>query len=219
MTSLLPAELDRERASAEAVRQFLSSVISEVADWAGRAEAGAVEQAAELILRCERMGGRVHVTGVGKPEHVARYIASLLSSTGTPSYFLHATECRHGSAGQLRPGDVVIAVSNSGATAELIHSVEVAKQLGASIIGVSGDAAAPLATISDVFLDAGVKSECDPIGLVPRASFLAQVIVLSALSVALQTRKGLTPEQYAVWHPSGVLGRKARERPRRGCHD
>jgi arabinose-5-phosphate isomerase len=198
--------------SYQAVRQFLSSILAEISDLADQSEVNAIEQAATLILDVERNNGRVHVTGVGKPEHVARYAASLLSSTGTAAYFLHATECQHGSAGQIKKGDVVVAISNSGATLELLDAVEMVKSLGAKIIAVCGDSDSRLAEMSDLFLFSGVKSECDQLELAPRASYLAQNLVISALSVSLQTRKGVTHEQYALWHPSGALGRKARER-------
>lgn len=198
--------------SSQAVERFLNAILTEIADLTDQAEIDAIERATTMIIDVERKNGRVHITGVGKPEHAARYAASLLSSTGTSAYFLHATECRHGSAGQVRAGDVVIAISNSGETTELLYAVEMVKDLGAQIIAVPGDRDSQLAEVSDLFLYSGVKSECDSLELAPRASYLGQTLVISALSVSLQTRKGLTHEQYALWHPSGALGRKARER-------
>jgi arabinose-5-phosphate isomerase len=184
--------------------------VEELAALRTRAEVDAIELAADLIIECESHGGRVHVTGIGKSEYVARYVASLLSSTGTPAYFLHATECLHGSAGQVYPADVAIAVSNSGTTPELMYAVEVLRDLGIKIIGVSGDRNSRLAKAADVFLYAGVDNEGGRLNLVPRASILAKIYVLCGLSVALETRKGLTREQYARWHPGGVLGKLAR---------
>ncbi|MCI0490966.1 MAG: SIS domain-containing protein [Blastocatellia bacterium] len=175
-----------------------------------RVEIEAIEQAADLILECESRGGRVHVTGIGKSEHVARYLASLLSSTGTPAYFLHATECIHGSAGQVCPKDVTIAVSNSGTTPELLHAVETLREFGTKIIAVSGSRESPLALASDVLLYVEVGEEGGPLNLVPRMSILAKMYVLCGLSIALEARKGLTREQYARWHPGGALGRLAR---------
>jgi D-arabinose 5-phosphate isomerase GutQ len=206
------AKLTPMENSYQAVQQFLSGILAEISDLADQAEINAIEQAATLILDVERNNGRVHVTGVGKPEHVARYAASLLSSTGTAAYFLHATECQHGSAGQIKKGDVVIAISNSGVTLELLDAVEMVKSLGARIVAICGNPDSKLAEMSDLFLFSGVKSECDPLELAPRASYLGQALVISALSVSLQTRKEVTHEQYALWHPSGALGRKARER-------
>jgi KpsF/GutQ family protein len=175
-----------------------------------RAEAEAIERAADLILECESRGGRVHVTGIGKSEHIARYVASLLSSTGTPAYFLHATECVHGSAGQVCKEDVTIAISNSGSTPELLYAVEVLRDFGTKIIAVSGNPESPLAQAAEVLLYAGVNNEGGKLDLVPRASILAKIYVLCALSVALEAHKGLTREQYAKWHPGGALGRLAR---------
>ena len=176
----------------------------------GLAEADAIERAADLILECESRGGRVHVTGIGKSEHVARYVASLLSSTGTPAYFLHATECVHGSAGQVCASDITIAISNSGTTPELISAVDALFGLGIKIIAVSGNRESELAGKADVLLYAGVDNEGGELNLVPRASILAKIYVLCALSVALEAHKGLTREQYALWHPGGALGRMAR---------
>ncbi|WP_010246414.1 SIS domain-containing protein [Acetivibrio cellulolyticus] len=162
--------------------------------------------ALHIIQDSERKGGRVHVTGIGKPGHVSGYISSLLSSTGTPAYTLHGTEAVHGSAGQVVPGDVVIAISNSGETAELKSTVMTVKNNGAYIIGVSGKKDSWIAKVSDAFLYAGVSEEGGPLNRAPRASILAEIIVLQALSVLLQCSKGLTPSQYVKWHPGGMLG-------------
>src|SRR3954454_21985338 len=109
----------------ESVETFFDLVRDELAALRTRAEVDAIERAADLILECESRGGRVHVTGIGKSEHIARYVASLLSSTGTPAYFLHATECVHGSVGQVCADDITIAISNSGTTPELLHALDV----------------------------------------------------------------------------------------------
>lgn len=196
--------------SPSSVQTFFDLVIDELSALRTRAEIEAIERAAVLILDCESRGGRVHVTGIGKSEHIARYIASLLSSTGTPAYFLHATECIHGSAGQVCPHDIVIAISNSGTTPELLSAIETLRAFGTSIIGVSGNRDSELARIADVLLDAGVDNEGGELNLVPRASILAKIYVLCSLSVALEAHKGLTREQYARWHPGGALGRLAR---------
>jgi arabinose-5-phosphate isomerase len=192
------------------VQTFFDLVIDELSALRTRAEIEAIERAAVLILDCESRGGRVHVTGIGKSEHIARYVASLLSSTGTPAYFLHATECIHGSAGQVCPHDIVIAISNSGTTPELLSAIETLRESGTRIIGVSGNRDSELARIADVLLDAGVENEGGELNLVPRASILAKIYVLCSLSVALEAHKGLTREQYARWHPGGALGRLAR---------
>ena len=165
------------------------------------------DKAVELILAAEKNGNRVHITGIGKPGHVASYVASLLSSTGTPTYELHGTEAVHGSSGQVRPGDVVIAISNSGETAELKATVTTLKNNGAKIIAVTGKRDSWLAKNGDAFLYAGVKKEGDPLNRAPRASILAEVFVLQGLSLLLQCTKGITPEQYVKWHPGGTLGK------------
>jgi D-arabinose 5-phosphate isomerase GutQ len=166
--------------------------------------------AASLVEDAEAKGGRVHVTGVGKPEHVAHYAASLLSSTGTPATFMHATEALHGSLGQIVPGDVVIAISNSGTTSECLLAVEAVKGYGGRVIAVTGGLESPLAKAADVTLDAGVKDEGGPLGLAPRASVAAEILVLSALGAVLQARRGLDRAAYAARHPAGALGKKAR---------
>ena len=194
----------------KAVERFFDLIIDELSALRTRAEVDSIERAADLILDCESHGGRVHVTGIGKSEHIARYVASLLSSTGTPAYFLHATECSHGSAGQVCSNDIVIAISNSGATPELLTAIEILSDFGIKIVGVSGNRESELARIADVLLDAGVDNEGGELNLVPRASILAKIYVLCSLSVALEARKGLTREQYARWHPGGSLGRLAR---------
>ena len=201
------AELESPSSS---VQTFFDLIIDELSALRTRAEIEAIERAAVLILDCESRGGRVHVTGIGKSEHIARYVASLLSSTGTPAYFLHATECIHGSAGQVCPNDVAIAISNSGTTPELLSAIETLRELGTRIIAVSGNRDSILARSADVLLDAGVENEGGELNLVPRASILAKIYVLCSLSVALEAHKGLTREQYARWHPGGALGRLAR---------
>src|SRR5215510_3271446 len=133
------ANRDERESPAESIETFFDLVINELSALRTRSEVDAIEQAADLILDCESRGGRVHVTGIGKSEHIARYVASLLSSTGTPSYFLHATECMHGSAGQVCANDVVIAISNSGSTPELLTAVQTLREFDTRIIAVSGN--------------------------------------------------------------------------------
>ena len=166
-----------------------------------------IEQAAQLILAAQERGNRLHISGIGKPAHIAGYVASLLSSTGTPTYFLHGTEAVHGSCGQLIPGDVVIFISNSGETAEMRATVAAVKNNGCSVIGVTGNRASWLAKISDVHLFAGVTGEGGPLNRAPRMSILAETVVLQALSVYLQAHAGITPQQYVKWHPGGALGK------------
>ena len=163
---------------------------------------------ADLITTAEAKGARLHVTGIGKPEYVAGYVSALFSSTGTPSYFLHGTECVHGSAGQVAPGDVVIVISNSGETKEMKATVEALKRNGALIVGVSGNRQSWLARECEKFLFAGVTREGSPLGFEPRTSILAEIYVLAALSIELQARKGISHHHYNAWHPAGSIGKK-----------
>ena len=162
--------------------------------------------AAEMIWEAEKNGNRVHITGIGKPAHVAAYMASLLSSTGTPAYFLHGTEAVHGSCGQLVPGDVVIAISNSGETAELKATCIAVRNNGCKIIGVTGEKGSWLARYADAALMAHADCEGGPLNRAPRASILAETLVLQGLSVVLQEKRAITPEEYVLRHPGGALG-------------
>jgi len=165
--------------------------------------------AADLIVAAEAAGGRVHVSGVGKPEHLAHFAASLLSSTGTPAYFLHATEATHGSVGQLRPGDVLIAISNSGPTRELLDTVDAARAMGAQLVAITGNRGSPLGRAAEVALEARAAREGGPLDLAPRTSILVQTLALCALSVELQSRRGFTRADYHARHPAGVLGKRS----------
>ena len=181
-------------------------VIDELAAQRQRIDVASYQAALALIRDAEARGGRVHVTGVGKPEHLARYGAALLSSTGTPTSFLHATEAVHGSAGQVVPGDVVIAISNSGRTQELLATVGAVRGLGARVVAITGDAKSPLASVADLVLDAGVAREGGGLGLAPRASIAAALVVLTTLSAGLETARGFTHDEYHARHPAGRLG-------------
>ena len=165
---------------------------------------------ADRINQVESAGGRVHITGIGKPEYVSGYISALFSSTGTPSYFLHGTECVHGSAGQVSSGDLVIVISNSGETFEMKAAVTALKKNGAVIVGVSGNPESWLAQQCDEFLFAGVEREGSPLNFEPRSSILAEIYVLAALSIELQTRKNISRAHYNSWHPGGIIGEKSR---------
>ncbi|HVN39743.1 MAG TPA: PfkB family carbohydrate kinase [Myxococcota bacterium] len=189
----------------------LDVAVEELARLRGRIDPRSFDRALSLVREALARGGRVHVTGVGKPEHVAHYTASLLASTGTPATFLHATEAIHGSAGQIVAGDVVIAISNSGETLELRQTVEAARAMGASVLGVTGAPRSWLAAKSDVWLDAGVAREGGGLGLAPRASVAAEILVLAAFAAALERGCDFTHSEYARRHPAGALGKKARD--------
>lgn len=183
-------------------------MLAELCETRSRLDAGAVGRVARRILAAERAGGRLHLMGIGKSAAVGRFIAASMCSTGTPANFLDAADALHGSAGVVRKGDVVIALSNSGRTAEAVACARLLKGLGASIVGISADRRSPLARLSDDFLEARVSHEGDRLNLAPRASVLAALYVLNVLSAALQAAKGLTKRQFQRWHPGGALGRR-----------
>ena len=189
----------------EDVKSYFKEALEELDGLRDDIKLEMIDKSMKMILESERNGGRVHVTGIGKPEHIARYAASLLSSTGTPAYFLHGTEVTHGSAGQVVRGDVVIAISNSGKS--LIDAVDVVKRMGAKIIAVTGNLNSPLARISDTVIYAGVKREGGPLGYAPRSSILAEIYILAGLSVALQSAKRFSKKEYNKRHPAGMLGK------------
>lgn len=192
--------------SQKALLEFIDIAKEELNQFSQSINSRIYQPAAELISNAEKSGNRVHITGIGKPSHVANYISSLFSSTGTPTYFLHGTEAVHGSCGQLVPGDVVICISNSGETQELKATVQAVKNNGCKVIAVTGNPDSWLAKEGDAFLPAGVNREGGPLNRAPRSSILAEIFVLQGLSIILQTAKGLTPQEYIKWHPGGTLG-------------
>lgn len=195
----------------KAVDVFLGIMKEQVNAFIDGIDYDSITAAKRLIQESEANGGRLHVTGIGKPGHVSGYAASLFSSTGTPTYELHGTECVHGSAGQVKPGDVVIAISNSGNTSELKATVSCLKGNGVKIISLTGNPDSWLAEQGDVVLIAGVKEEGDPMNKPPRASIIVEILMLQSLSILLQEDFGLNPQQYVKWHPGGSLGASIRE--------
>ena len=194
------------RSDKDHAQRFLDIMSQSLRDYVGAIDYDALAAAKCLILDSEAAGGRLHITGIGKPGHVSGYAASLFSSTGTPAYQLDGTECVHGSAGQVLPGDVVLAISNSGETAELKRSVECLRSNGAHIVALTGKPDSWLAQNADVVLVAGVDREGDSMNKPPRASILAEMIELQCLSILLQDERQLNPETYVRWHPAGALG-------------
>lgn len=187
--------------------RFASAATKTVEKTFSEMDRASLETAAKLILTAKKAGNRLHISGIGKPAHIAGYMASLMSSTGTPAYFLHGTEAVHGSCGQLVAGDVVIFISNSGETAEMRATVLAVKNNGCKVIGVSGNANSWLARQSDVHLLAAVEEEGGPLNRAPRDSILTETLVLQALSVLLQSEADISPQQYVKWHPGGSLGK------------
>ena len=192
------------------VGEFFDVALKELADLRGGLNIAALSRTVEIIRTALGRGGRVHVTGVGKPEHVARYAASLFCSVGTPATFLHATETLHGSLGQVHPRDVVIAISNSGNTDELLSTATAIREQGAQLIAITGNKDSGLAQVADLVIHAPVTQEGGGLGLAPRISVLGEVFVLAGLSVALEVAHGLTVEEYSRWHRAGAIGEAAR---------
>lgn len=162
-------------------------------------------KAVDLVLRCQ---GRVVVSGLGKTGHIARKIAATLASTGTPAFFLHAAEAVHGDLGMITPGDVLLAVSYSGAGAELLTIMPAVKRMGASLIAMTGNPSSELALLADVHLDVSVQTEACPLNLAPTSSTTVALAVGDALAVACLEARGFGSEDFARSHPGGALGRK-----------
>ncbi|MER2551897.1 MAG: KpsF/GutQ family sugar-phosphate isomerase [Thauera sp.] len=163
------------------------------------------DRALEIILGRR---GRVIVTGVGKSGHIGRKMAATLASTGTPAYFVHAAEAAHGDLGMITPADVVIALSNSGSSEEVLTIVPLVKRQGARLIAMTGRPDSPLAREADVHLDAAVAEEACPLNLAPTASTTAALALGDALAVALLDARGFAAEDFARSHPGGSLGRR-----------
>ena len=163
------------------------------------------ERALDLLLACQ---GRVVVTGLGKSGLIGQKISATLSSIGTPSLFLHPSEATHGDLGRIVKGDVVLAVSYSGESPELLALVPAIKRLGVPLVSLTGNPRSSLASASDAALDVGVSKEACPLGLAPTASTTAALAMGDALSMALLERRGFTVDDFAVLHPGGRLGKK-----------
>ena len=152
--------------------------------------------------------GRVVVTGMGKSGHIGGKIAATLASTGTPAFFVHPGEAQHGDLGMIQPQDVVIAISNSGETGEILTILPIIKRMGAKLIALTGNPKSSLAQQADAHLDAGVAKEACPLNLAPTSSTTAALALGDALAVALLKTRNFTPEDFARSHPGGKLGRR-----------
>jgi len=166
---------------------------------------GSFERAVELILASK---GRVVVSGMGKSGLIGQKIASSMASTGTPALFLHPAEGIHGDLGMIMTGDVVIAISNSGETEEMLRILPAIKRIGAHVVAMTSNGTSTMARSSDVFLDVSVKEEACPLGLAPTASTTAALAMGDALAVALLVQRGFRAEDFAIFHPGGSLGKK-----------
>src|ERR1700739_2671711 len=195
---LKPAELVRTEAAAlESLAKRLEGAMAEP-----------VARAVDLVVRCGERHGRVVVTGMGKSGIIAQKIAATLSSTGSPALFLHPAEAVHGDLGVLMPGDVVIALSASGETEEILRLLATLKRKGDALISFCCNLSSTLATASDVTLDCSVEREACGLNLAPTASTTSMLALGDALAVAVSLRKGFRAEDFAELHPGGKLGKQ-----------
>ncbi|WIW71046.1 KpsF/GutQ family sugar-phosphate isomerase [Anaerosinus gibii] len=162
-------------------------------------------RAVEMILACK---GKVIVTGMGKSGIIGRKIAASFASTGTPSFFLHPAEAFHGDLGMVTCHDIVIAISNSGESAEVVNILPIIQRIGAPIIAMCGRRKSTMVDHAEVFIDISVEREACPLGLAPTASTTATLAMGDALAVALLSERNFTPQDFALFHPGGALGKK-----------
>ncbi len=166
---------------------------------------GDFEKACQLILNSR---GRVVVVGMGKSGHIGNKIAATLASTGTPAFFVHPAEASHGDMGMITREDVILALSNSGSTAEIVTLLPLIKRLGIKLVSLTGNPDSPLAQAAEVNLDARVEQEACPLNLAPTSSTTASLVLGDCLAIALLEARGFTAEDFAFSHPGGALGRR-----------
>lgn len=207
MTVTLPSDRQPEKYSdaelLEAGRQVLFHEAEELQRAAGRFGPEIVK-AARLIESCR---GRIVVSGIGKAGHIGRKVAATLSSLGTPSFFLQASEAAHGDLGMVRHEDVALLISHSGKTSEVVALLPFFRRIGASVIAISGDPHSPLALGADIFLDASIEREAEPLQLAPTSSTTLQLAIGDALGAMVTLLRGLKREDFALFHPAGTLGK------------
>ena len=194
----------RESEGVREARRVLAIEAAAVAALADRLD-GRFDRALALLGACT---GKVVVTGMGKSGLICRKLAATLTSTGTPALFLHAAEAAHGDAGVFMKGDVVVALSSSGETDEIVRLLPLIKRFELPLIALTGEITSTLARAADIVLDVSVAEEACPMGLAPTASTTAALALGDALAVALLGRKGFGPQDFAVLHPGGALGRR-----------
>jgi arabinose-5-phosphate isomerase len=162
-------------------------------------------QAVEMILQCK---GKVVFLGVGKSGHIGKKLAATFASTGTPAFFVHATEAVHGDLGMIEKEDVVIAISNSGETPEVLNTLKSIECIGPRLISMTGNKHSTLARLSDVAIEVKVDREADPLNLAPTNSSTAALVVGDALAITLSQLKGFRKQDFGLYHPGGSLGKQ-----------
>ena len=200
----MTARIEHPDALLERAREVLETEAGAIRALGGRLGDSFVA-ACRLILDCD---GHLIVTGMGKSGHIGHKLAATLASTGTPAFFVHPAEASHGDLGMIRGGDVIVALSNSGETTEVIGLLPVIKRIGVGLIAMTGKPDSSLAQHADVHLDTGVDREACPLGLAPTASTAAQLAMGDALAIALLEARGFTTEDFARSHPGGTLGKR-----------
>lgn len=192
--------------SIENVLDFKLAIVGEMSKSVTALREDEIAEAGNIILESVRNGGRVHITGIGKPGDLAHYLASSFSSVGIPTYYLDATAASHGGCGQLDSSDAVIYISNSGNTTELKMCFEAVKLMGVKTIGVTGNQKSFLKKNCNATIIAHVDAEGGPLNLAPRASILAEAAAMQALSVYVQSEMGFTADDFHKRHQAGALG-------------
>jgi arabinose-5-phosphate isomerase len=200
MFSHLETEVDFERIISRVFDTEAQAILNKKADISSQ-----LSECVKYILRCE---GRVIITGIGKSGLVGKKIAATLASTGTPSFFLHPAEGLHGDLGMVTEKDIVIAISNSGETDEVLKMIPSIKRIGAKLIAILGNRCSTLAERADLVISYGIVEEACPLGLAPTTSTTLTLVIGDALAIALLTARDFKPENFALYHPGGSLGRK-----------
>lgn len=190
--------------SVGAARFALESEIAELTGLLNKVD-DQIKSCLGILLACK---SRVVITGLGKPGHIGAKISATFSSTGTPSFFMHAAESLHGDSGALLSGDVLLAISNSGETVEVCALAKMAREMGIPVISMVGRPTSTLASFSDVVLDVGVRREADPLNLAPTASTTVALALGDAIASALMAARNFTAEDFAKRHPAGSLGKQ-----------
>jgi arabinose-5-phosphate isomerase len=198
------ARADDDASALELARNVLRTEAAGILALVDRLD-GSFTRAVTLLHQCR---GRVIVTGVGKSGIICKKIAATLSSTGTPAFFLHPTEALHGDLGAIQPDDVVVALSHSGETAEIVRVLEYIRRIGARLVAMTGTARSTLGAAADVTLDCHVDEEACPLNLAPTASTTAALALGDALAMALLVRRGFRMEDFANLHPGGRIGKR-----------
>jgi len=185
-------------------REVIATELAEITALESRIDES-FSMACELLLSCK---GRIVITGMGKSGHIGGKIAATLASTGSPAFFVHPGEASHGDLGMITKNDIVIALSNSGNTAEIATIIPILKRFGVPLISMTGDKNSTLATAADINLDVSVSKEACPHDLAPTSSTTVALVMGDALAVALLQARGFTPEDFALSHPGGSLGKR-----------